>query len=189
MPASQEEIDRLLTLQPPQIENLGPPARGADTSSASHPTLLWSESSEQFLQVPSQRGTSSGASSRASKRQRSPSPSPCKDNHPSAHHGRRNCHEARPPPGQLCRSSLETEEEIHNLKMELQRFRDYRRQDQETIQYLEKRLAVERQLSYAEGMAQTTRDQFHTTSWGRSPVWYHGNDEYACKLQHTTDES
>ena len=25
-PASQEEIDRLLALQPPQIENLGPPA-------------------------------------------------------------------------------------------------------------------------------------------------------------------
>ena len=63
--------------------------------------------------------------------------------HPSAHHGRRNHHEARPPPGQLRQSSLETEEEIRNLKMELQRFRDYRCQDQETIQYLEKRLAVE----------------------------------------------
>ena len=73
-PASQEEINRLLALQPPQIKNLGPPARGADTSSASRPTSIWSKSSEQFLQVPSQRGTSSGASSRASKCQRSPHP-------------------------------------------------------------------------------------------------------------------
>ena len=39
-PASQEEIDRLLALQPPQIKNLGPPARGADTSLASRPMSL-----------------------------------------------------------------------------------------------------------------------------------------------------
>ena len=188
-PASQEEIDRLLALQPPQIENLGPPARGADTLSASHPTLLWSKSSEQFLQVPLQRGTSSGASSRALKCQRSPSPSPCKDNHPSAHHSRGSRHEARPPPGQLRRSSLEMDEEICNLKMELQRFRDYGRQDQETIQYLEKCLAVERQLGYAEGMAQAARDQFCTTSRGCSPVWYHSDDKYARELQCTADES
>ena len=88
-----------------------------------------------------QRGTSSGASFWASKCQRSPSPSPRKDNHPSAHRSRGNCHEARPP-GQLHRSSLETEEEIRNLKMELQRFHDYGHQDQETIQYLEKCLVV-----------------------------------------------
>ena len=50
--------------------------------------------------------------------------------------------------------SLDTDEEIHNLKLELQRFHDYRCQDQETIQYLEKHLAVEQQLGYAEGMAQ-----------------------------------
>ena len=73
--------------------------------------------------------------------------------------------------------------------MELQRFRDYGCQDQETIQYLEKRLAVERQLSYAEGMAQAARDQFRTTSWGCSPVQYHGNDKYARELQCATEES
>ena len=72
--------------------------------------------------------------------------------------------------------------------MELQRFRDYGCQDQETIQYLEKCLAVEQQLSYAEGMAQAARDQFRTTSQGHSPVWYHGN-KYACELQRATEES
>ena len=73
--------------------------------------------------------------------------------------------------------------------MELQRFRDYGRQDQETIQYLEKRLAVERQLGYAEGMAQATRDQFRMTLRGRSPVRYYGDDKYACELQRTADKS
>ena len=73
--------------------------------------------------------------------------------------------------------------------MELQRFRDYGRQDQETIQYLEKRLAVEQQLGYSEGMAQAARDQFRTTSRGRSPVRYYGDDEYARKLQRAADES
>ena len=66
-PASQEEIDHLLTCQTPQIELPGPPAREPETSSASRPTSLWSENSNQYLQVPSQGGTSSGASSRASK--------------------------------------------------------------------------------------------------------------------------
>ena len=80
------------------------------------------------------------------------------------------------------------DEEIRNLKMELQRFRDYGCQDQETIQYLEKRLAVERQLSYAEGMAQAARDQFCTTSRGCSPVRYYSDNEYACELQRATDE-
>ena len=104
----------------PSDRKLSPPAQGADTSSASCPMSLWSESLEQYLQVPSQRGISSGASSWASKCQQSPLPSPCKDNHPSVHHGHGNCHEARPPPGQLHQPSLETEEEIHNLKLELQ---------------------------------------------------------------------
>ena len=71
--------------------------------------------------------------------------------------------------------------------MELQRFRGH--QDQETIQYLEKHLAVKRQLSYAEGMAQAARDQFHTTSRGRSPVQYHGDDEYTRELQRAAEES
>ena len=73
--------------------------------------------------------------------------------------------------------------------MELQQFRDYGRQDQETIQYLEKCLAVKQQLGYAEGMAQAARDQFCTTSRGHSPVWYHSDDEYARELQHAADES
>ena len=85
--------------------------------------------------------------------------------------------------------TLETEEEICNLKMELQRFCDYRCQDQETIQYLEKRLAVERQLGYVEGMAKAAQDQFHTTSWGRSPVRYHGDNEYTHELQHAAEGS
>ena len=38
-------------------------------------------------------------------------------------------------------------------------------------------------------MAQAARDQFHTTLWGCSPVWYHGDDEYACKLQCAAEES
>ena len=59
-PASQEEIDRLLACQPPQIEVPGPPAPRADSLSASCPTSLWSENSEHYLQVPSHGGTSSG---------------------------------------------------------------------------------------------------------------------------------
>ena len=73
--------------------------------------------------------------------------------------------------------------------MELQQFHDYGHQDQETIQYLEKHLAVERQLGYAEGMAQAARDQFCTTSWGCSPVQYHSNNEYARELQRAADKS
>ena len=38
-------------------------------------------------------------------------------------------------------------------------------------------------------MAQATRDQFRTTSWGRSPVQYHGNDESACEPQRAAEES
>ena len=74
----------------------------------------WSESSEQYLQVPSQRGTSSSASSQASKCQRSPSPLLRKDNHPSVHRGHGNRHEARPPPSQLCRPSLLASDVIDN---------------------------------------------------------------------------
>ena len=51
--ASQEEINRLLTCQTPQIKLPGLPARKPETSSASHPTSLWSENSNQFPQVPS----------------------------------------------------------------------------------------------------------------------------------------
>ena len=132
-PASQEEIDHLLACQPPQIELPGPPAPRADSSSASRPTSLWSENSEQYLQVPSHGGTSSGASSRASKHRRSPSPSSRKDRTSSASRGRGSRHDTTPPPGQLRRPSLELEEEIRNLRMELERHRDYGRQDQETI--------------------------------------------------------
>ena len=142
-PASQEEIDRLLACQPPQIEVPGPPAPRADSSSASCPTLLWSENSEQYLQVPSHGGTSSGASSRASKRRRSPSPSSRKDQPPSASRSRGSRHDTRPPPGQMRRPFLELEEEVRNLRMELERHRDYGCQDQETIRLLERRLAVE----------------------------------------------
>ena len=136
--ASQEEIDRLLACQPPQIELPGPPAPIADSSSASRPTSLWSENSEQYLQVPSHGGTSSGASSRASKRRRSPSSSSRKDRTSSASRGHGSRHDTRPPPGQLRRPSLELEEEIRNLRMELERHRDYGRQDQETIRLLER---------------------------------------------------
>ena len=129
-PASQEEIDRLLACQTPQIELLGPPAREPKTSSASRPTSLWSENSDQYLQVPLQGGTSSGASSWASKRRRSPSPSSHKDRPPSAPRGRGSRYETRPPPGQLRRPSIEIEEEIRNLRMELKRHRDYGHQDQ-----------------------------------------------------------
>ena len=66
-PASQEEIDRLLACQTPQIELPDPPAWETETSSASCPMSLWSENSDQFLQVPSRGGTSSGTSSRALK--------------------------------------------------------------------------------------------------------------------------
>ena len=66
-PASQEEIDCLLTCQTPQIELPGPPACEPEMLSASCPTSLWSENSDQFLQVPSRGGTSSGTSSGASK--------------------------------------------------------------------------------------------------------------------------
>ena len=45
-----------------------------ETSEASRPTLIWSASSDQYLQPPRQGGDSSSASSRALKRPQSPSP-------------------------------------------------------------------------------------------------------------------
>ena len=158
VPASQEEIDRLLACQTPQIELPDLPARETETSSASRPTSLWSKNSDQFLQVPSRGGTSSGTSSWASKRQRSPSPSLCRDKPPSVPCGCGSRLDTRPPPGQLHRPSLEIEEEICNLQMELERHHDYGRQDQETIRLLEHRLAVERQLGYAEGLAKPPKN-------------------------------
>ena len=100
-PASQEEIDCLLACQTPQIELPGPPARKPETSSASRPTSLWSENSNQYLQVPSQGGTSSGASSWASKCCQGPSPSSCKDRPSSAPRGHRSHLDTMPPSGQL----------------------------------------------------------------------------------------
>ena len=117
--ASQEEIDRLLACQTPQIELPGLPAREPETSSASCPTSLWSKNSDQYLQVPLQGGTSSGASSPASKRCRSPSPSSRKDRPSSAPCGRGSCLDTMPPSGQLHRPSFKIEEEIRNLRMEL----------------------------------------------------------------------
>ena len=94
-----------------------------------------------------------------------------------------------PPSGQLRRPSFEIEEEIRNLRMELERHRDYGRQDQETIQLLEHRLAVERQLGYAEGLAQAAQEQLRTTSRGHSPPWYYHNDDYVCDLQRAAEDS
>ena len=89
----------------------------------------------------------------------------------------------------MCRPFLELEEEVRNLRMELERHRDYGRQDQETIRLLERRLAVERQLSYAEGLAQAAQEQLRTTSRGRSPPRYYHDDDYARDLQRAAKDS
>ena len=66
-----------------------------ETSEASRPTLIWSASSNQYLQPPRRGGHSSSALSRVSKRPRSPSPyESCSS---SGGHG--GTIEARPPPG------------------------------------------------------------------------------------------
>ena len=94
-----------------------------------------------------------------------------------------------PPSGQLSRPSFEIEEEICNLRMELERHRDYGCQDQETIRLLECRLAVERQLGYAEGLAQAAQEQLRTTSRGRSPPWYYHDNDYVHDLQRAAKDS
>jgi len=152
---NQEEVEHFMGFDAPTTDlSPEPPLRTAETSSASRPTSLWSENSEQYLRVPQQGGTSSSASSRASKRNRSPSPHGYRDTSRTAHRGRGGRTDSRPPPGQMLRPSREMEDEIHNLQTELQRLREYGREDREHIRTLERQLAAERQLGVAEGLAQ-----------------------------------
>jgi hypothetical protein len=82
-------------------------SQSVETSEASRPTSLWSASSEQFLCPPHNEGHSSGASSKASKRRRSPSPfGRSRESHTSSR-GRGNPFEAGPPPGRYRQSSSE----------------------------------------------------------------------------------
>jgi hypothetical protein len=185
---SDEEVQRFLAMNTPLADSgPEPQLRTAETSSASRPTSLWSESSEQYLRVPQQGGTSSSASSRASKRNRSPSPHGSWDNTRTTHRGRGGRLDSRPPPGQMRRRSYDMEEEIHNLQAELQRLREYGREDREQIRTLERRLAAERQLGIAEGLAQAARMQMaQQRSRGPSPTRRYDDDDYARDLRRAT---
>jgi hypothetical protein len=186
---NQEEVERFLALNTPATDS-GPelPLRTAETSSASRPTSLWSDNSEQYLRVPPQGGTSSSASSRASKRNRSPSPHGYRDSSHTAHRGRGGRLDSRPPPGQYIRPLHEAEEEIHNLQAELQRLCEFGREDRERIRYLERQLTAERQLGIAEGLAQAAR-QLMEQSRGPSPTRYYDKDEYVRDMRRAAEES
>jgi hypothetical protein len=73
---SAEELNRFLSYCDDMNMDIDAEAnsQSVETSEASRPTSLWSASSEQFLHPPHNKGHSSGASSKASRRRRSPSP-------------------------------------------------------------------------------------------------------------------
>jgi hypothetical protein len=72
---SQEEVNRFLSYRnnPRMDLDVEIASLSIETSEASRLTLLWSASSKQYLQPPREEGHSSNASSKASKRHRSPS--------------------------------------------------------------------------------------------------------------------
>ena len=92
-----------------EIKNLNAEATtiSVKTSEASRPTLIWSASSDQYLQPPRGGGHSSSTLSRALKRPRSPSPYESR----SSSQGRGGAIEARPPPG-WCQHNPEEENQL-----------------------------------------------------------------------------
>jgi hypothetical protein len=167
-------------------------SQSVETSKASRPTSLWSASSEQFLCPPHDEGHSSGASSKVSKRHRSPSPfGRSRESHTSSR-GCRNPFEARPPPGRYHQSSANEENQL--LREEVQRLRDYRHEDQMRIHFLEQQMATERQLGYAEGLAQAAQIQLRGPTTDREygqgrPPGHDYSGDHARDLCHVTQES
>jgi hypothetical protein len=133
---STEELNRFLSYRDNMNMDIDAEVnrQSVETSEASQPTLLWSASSEQFLHPPHDEGHSSGALSKVSKRCQSPSPFGRSHKSHTSSRGRGNPFEAGPPPGQYRQSSADEE---NRLLREVQRLRDYRREDQMRIHFLE----------------------------------------------------
>jgi hypothetical protein len=191
---STEELNRFLSYRNNININIDVEAnsQSVETSEASQPTSLWSASSEQFLHPPHDEGHSSGTSSKASKRRRSPSPFGRSRESRTSSHGRGNPFEARPPPGRYRQSSANEENRL--LREEVHRLRDYGREDQMRIHFLERQMATERQLGYTEGLAQAAQLQLRgpTTDrkYGRGhPPGRDYDDDHARDLRHATEES
>jgi hypothetical protein len=98
---SMEELNRFLSYRNDVNMDIDAEvnSQSVEMSKASRPTLLWSASSEQFLCPPRNEGHSSGTSSKASKRHRSPSPFGCSRKSRTSSRGHGNPFEAGPPPG------------------------------------------------------------------------------------------
>jgi hypothetical protein len=134
---SAEELNRFLSYRDDMNMDIDTEvnSQSVEMSEASRPTSLWSASSEQFLHPPHDEGHSSGASSKASKRHRSPSPfGRSRESHTSSR-GCGNPFEAGPPPGQYRQSSANEENRL--LREEVQHLRDYGHEDQMRIHFLE----------------------------------------------------
>jgi hypothetical protein len=191
---STEELNRFLSYHDNMNMDIDAEAnsQSVEMSEASRPTSLWSASSEQFLRPPHDEGHSSGASSKASKRRRSPSPFGRSRESCTSSRGRRNPFEAGPPPGRYHQSS--TDEENQLLREEVQRLRDYGREDQMRIHFLERQMATERQLGYTEGLAQAAQLQLRSPTtdreYGRGrPPGRDYDKDHARDLRHATEES
>jgi hypothetical protein len=134
---SMEEINRFLSYHDDVNMDIDAEvnSQSVETSEASRPTLLWSASSKQYLRPPHDEGHSSGASSKASKRHRSPSPfgHSCESRTSSCGHG--NPFEAGPPPSRYRQSSANEENRL--LREEVQCLHDYGCEDQMRIHFLE----------------------------------------------------
>jgi hypothetical protein len=111
---STEELNRFLSYHDDMNMDINAEAnsQSVETSEASRPTSLWSASSEQFLRPPHDEGHSSGASSKVSKRRRSPSPFGRSRESRTSSRGCRNPFEAGPPPGRYRQSSADEENQL-----------------------------------------------------------------------------
>jgi hypothetical protein len=184
---SQEEVTCFLSYHNDPRMDLD-----VETSKASRLTSLWSASSEQYLQPPREEGHSSSASSKASKRHRSPSPFRRSQESRTSNRGHGDFLEARQPPGRHCRSPAQEENLL--LREEVQHLCEYGCQDQMRINFLQRQLAAERQLRQAKGLAQATQIQLHgpptDREYGRGhPSGHDYDDDYAHNLRCVTDDS
>jgi hypothetical protein len=191
---SAEEINRFLSYRDDMNIDIDAEVnrQSVETSDASWPTSLWSASSEQFLHLPHDEGHSLGASSKVSKRRQSPSPFGCSHESRTSSRGHGNPFEAGPPPGRYRQSSADEENRL--LREEVQHLRDYGREDQMRIHFLERQMATERQLGYAEGLAQATQIQLCSPTMDREygrgcPPGRNYDNNHARDLHHATEES
>jgi hypothetical protein len=191
---SMEEINRFLSYRDDMNMDIDAEvnSQSVETSEASRPTSLWSASSEQFLHPPHDEGHSSGASSKVSKRRRSPSPFGRSRESCTSSRGRENPFEAGPPPARYRQSPANEENRL--LQEEVQRLRDYRHEDRMRIHFLERQMATKRQLRYAEELAQAAQIQLCGPTTDREygqgcPPGHDYDDDHARDLCHATEES